>query len=94
MYQLVIVRYAKKQLGKIPPPHFNRITKAINDLANNPRPHGHIKLTGRPGYRIRIGDYRVFITSKTKFLLYLLLISGTAKTFMINPLLLPTFTFP
>jgi hypothetical protein len=33
MYQLVIDRYAQKQLGKIPPPHFNRIVKAINDLS-------------------------------------------------------------
>ena len=33
MYQLVIDRYAQKQLGKISPPHFNRIIKAINELA-------------------------------------------------------------
>ena len=56
MYKLVIDRYAKKQLDKIPPPHFNRITKAIYELANDPRPHRSIKLTGRKAYRIRIGD--------------------------------------
>ena len=59
MYQIVIDRYAKKQLSKIPRPHFNRIVKAIEDLSLNPRPVGFKKLTGRPGYRIRIGDYRV-----------------------------------
>ncbi|MBI5856341.1 MAG: type II toxin-antitoxin system RelE/ParE family toxin [Sphingobacteriales bacterium] len=59
MYRLVIDRYAQKQLGKISPPHFNRIIKAINALKDNPRPAGYIKLTGRPGYRIRVGDYRV-----------------------------------
>ena len=68
MYQLVIDRYAQKQLGKIPPPHFNRIIKAINELANNPRPIGYIKLTGRPGYRIRIGDYRVIYKIEDKIL--------------------------
>ena len=52
MYQLVIDRYAQKQLGKISPPYFNRIVKAVNELVKDPRPHGYRKLTGRSGYRI------------------------------------------
>ena len=28
-------------------------------LAENPRPSGVVKLSGREGWRIRIGDYRV-----------------------------------
>ena len=48
MYQLIIDRYAQKQLSKITPPHFTRIIKAINELAENPRPAGYRKLTGRP----------------------------------------------
>lgn len=68
MYQIVIDRKAQKQLGKIPPPHFNRIIKAIYELAHNPRPIGYIKLTGRPGYRIRIGDYRVIYKIEDKIL--------------------------
>ena len=59
MYEIVIERSAQKELGKIPPPYFNRIIKAINNLSSNPRPEGYKKLTGRPGFRIRIGDYRV-----------------------------------
>lgn len=59
IYELVIDRYAQKQLYKIPPPHFNRIVKAIDELAYNPRPPGCKKLTGRSAYRIRIGNYRV-----------------------------------
>ena len=47
MYQIVIERNAEKQLAKIPNPHFNRIVRAINDLADNPRPHGYKKLTGK-----------------------------------------------
>jgi mRNA interferase RelE/StbE len=68
MYQLVIDRYAQKQLGKISPPHFYRIVKAINDLATDPRPQGYKKLTGRPGYRIRIGDYRIIYNIEDKIL--------------------------
>jgi mRNA interferase RelE/StbE len=68
MYEVVIDRYAQKQLSKIPPPHFNRIVKAINDLADEPRPAGYKKLTGRPGFRIRIGSYRVIYTIEDKIL--------------------------
>jgi len=68
MYEVVIDRYAQKQLSKIPPPHFNRIVKAINDLEKTPRPSGCKKLTGRPGFRIRIGNYRVIYTIEDKIL--------------------------
>jgi mRNA interferase RelE/StbE len=58
-YSLEILRSAQKALGKISPPHRQRIIAAIRDLADNPRPVGYIKLSGREAYRIRIGDYRV-----------------------------------
>ena len=79
MYQLVIDRYAQKQLGKIPPPHFNRIIKAINELADNARPIGYRKLTGRPGYRIRIGDYRVIYNIEDKILTVFVIDIGYRK---------------
>ena len=79
MYRLVIDRYAQKQLGKIPPPHFNRIINAINDLAGNPRPVGCKKLTGRPGYRICIGDYRVIYTIQDKILAVFVIDIGHRK---------------
>ncbi len=28
-------------------------------MAIDPRPHGYLKLKGREGYRIRIGNYRI-----------------------------------
>ena len=68
MYQLVIDRYAQKQLGKIPPPYFNRIVKAVNELAKDQRPYGYRKLTGRLGYRIRVGDYRIIYNIEDKVL--------------------------
>jgi mRNA interferase RelE/StbE len=79
MYQLVIDRYAQKQLGKISPPHFNRIIKAINELSENPRPVGYRKLTGRPGYRIRIGDYRVIYNIEDKILTVFVIDIGHRK---------------
>ena len=79
MYQLVIDRYAQKQLSKIPPPHFNRIIKAINELASDPRPAGCKKLTARLGYRIRIGDYRVIYTIEDKILTVFVIDIGHRK---------------
>ena len=79
MYQVVIEKYAEKQLAKILPPHFNRIVRAINNLVNNPRPHGYKKLTGRPGYRIRIGNYRVIYTIEDKILKVFVIDIGDRK---------------
>ena len=79
MYQLVIDRYAQKQLGKISAPHFNRIIKAIYALVENPRPVGYRKLTGRPGYRIRIGDYRVIYNIEDKMLIVFVIDIGHRK---------------
>lgn len=79
MYQLVIDRNAEKQLAKIPPPDFNRVVKAINELATNPRPNGCKKLTGRPGYRIRIGNYRVIYLIEDKVLKVFVIEIGNRK---------------
>jgi mRNA interferase RelE/StbE len=79
MYSIVIDRAAQKQLGKIPPPHFNRIVKSINELAADPRPPGCKKLTGRPGYRIRIGDYRVIYNIGDRILTVFIIDIGHRK---------------
>lgn len=71
MYQLVIDRYAQKQLAKIPAPYFNRIVKVVNELAVNPPTNGYRKLTGSSGYRIRVGDYRVIYNIEDNILPYL-----------------------
>jgi mRNA interferase RelE/StbE len=59
-YTVIIKKSAQKQIEKIAPIYLNKIKTAILNLAEEPRPHGAIKLTGSKNiYRIRIGDYRV-----------------------------------
>jgi mRNA interferase RelE/StbE len=58
-YQLAILRRAVKELARLPEKDRRRIEIDIEALAATPRPHGSKKLTGRDGYRIRSGDYRV-----------------------------------
>jgi mRNA interferase RelE/StbE len=58
-YSLSFSRQAIKDLEKLNEPFYSNIKQAIFDLTENPRPHGYIKLKGRTGYRIRVGNYRV-----------------------------------
>lgn len=59
MYELLFKKKAIKALAKINDPYYSNIIQAIEKLAKNPRPVGCKKLTGRPGYRIRVGTYRI-----------------------------------
>ena len=59
-YLVVIAPTAKKEMARIPKTTLERIVKAIDSLADDPRPHGCLKLEGQENrYRIRVGDYRV-----------------------------------
>ena len=58
-YSLFILPRAAKELEELPADAFQRVRDALRGLAGNPRPHGCLKLSGREGWRIRIGDYRV-----------------------------------
>jgi len=59
MYSLLILPRAQKELAKLPASEYERVRDAIRSLAEAPRPPGSLKLSGREGWRIRVGDYRV-----------------------------------
>ena len=59
MYELQYKKKAIKALAKINDPYYSAIIQAIDELAENAPPHGYKKLTGRSGYRIRVGTYRI-----------------------------------
>lgn len=58
-YRLSILRRAQKELAQLPEPAFDRVRDGIVSLGQEPRPLGCRKLTGRDGWRIRVGDYRI-----------------------------------
>ncbi len=58
-YNLLILRSAQKELSHLPGDAYKRVKSAISKLASNPRPRGALKLSGREGWRTRVGDYRV-----------------------------------
>ena len=58
-YHVLLKRSAEKELKKLPDQLHDKIVANLQDLKGNPRPPGVKKLSGREGYRIRVGDYRV-----------------------------------
>lgn len=59
MYKVKVRGKARKQILRIPPPHFQRIQARIERIAHDPRFPGTMQLQGETGYRTRVGDYRI-----------------------------------
>lgn len=59
MYKITITSRAERELRRLDKSVKNRIVSAIQALAQNPRPHGCLKVKGEELWRIRVGDWRV-----------------------------------
>ena len=68
MYQLLIRKHAIKILQRMQARDAKRIRNALDELAEGPgRRDSDVKpLRGRPGFRMRIGDYRVIFERDDK----------------------------
>lgn len=59
-YRVEFTTAAARQVKKLPKPARDRVLDAIEDLGEDPRPHGAKKLVGEhTAWRIRVADYRV-----------------------------------
>jgi mRNA interferase RelE/StbE len=58
-YSLFLLPRAQKELAQLSSPAYARVRDAIRELKDNPRPPACLKLTGRDGWRLRVGDFRV-----------------------------------
>ena len=73
-YTVIVPKVVRKQLNALPDKIYTRIASQIDNLAENPRPRGVVKLKGTDnGYRIRIGDYRLCYEVKDRELIITLL---------------------
>jgi len=61
-YQIEVTPSALRSLKKIDHHDRPRIHGAIALLGEDPRPPGSRPLRGRPGFRVRVGDYRILYT--------------------------------
>jgi mRNA interferase RelE/StbE len=58
-YKVRLRPSAERALGKLSRELQGRILAKLDQLAENPHLPGSEKMHGEPGYRVRIGDYRV-----------------------------------
>ena len=58
-FDLLIKPSAGRTLEDLPRKDRTKISRKIQELARQPRPHGCEKLSGEEKYRIRQGNYRV-----------------------------------
>ena len=68
-YRIELRPVAARALRKLEPQVQRRVQGAITLLAQDPRPPGARALRGRPGLRVRVGDYRIVYTVKDDVLL-------------------------
>jgi len=77
-YQIFFTDKAKKQLEKLEKVNQERIIKSLQRIRI--RPEAHVtKLVGDPGYKLRVGDYRVILEIEKDKLIILVLIIGHRK---------------
>lgn len=78
MYEILFSDRAKKQLSKLSKDMQQRVI-AVLERARI-RPEAYItKLVGDPGYKLRVGDYRIIIDIEKKQLLILVIKVGHRK---------------
>ena len=61
-YRIELRPAVVRALRKLDPPIRGRLQGAIALLAKDPRPPAARALQGRPGLRVRVGDYRIIYT--------------------------------
>lgn len=82
-YEIIFTDKALKQLKKLEHDDQERIIKSLERIRI--RPEAHVtKLVGDPGYRLRVGNYRVLLDINKGKLLILILKIGHRKSIYKN----------
>ncbi len=79
MYTIEFTKQAYKTIRKLPQEVVKRMRRKIDQIAADPYAnHGNVtKLQNRPGYRLRIGDWRVIYDIREDELIILVLKVGS-----------------
>lgn len=79
-YKIEFAKQAAKQFKALPRQEQQRLKTKIDNLENDPRPSGVIKLSGEKDlYRIRVGNYRIIYSIQDTRLLILIVKIGHRK---------------
>jgi len=79
VYKIVFTKNAYKSFRRIPKNVVDRIRKKLDLIAKDPytKRSNVTKLQNRPGYRLRVGDWRVIYDIRTNELIILVLKVGS-----------------
>jgi len=77
-YEIIFTDTSRKQFKKLEKDVQERIIKALERIRIRPEVHVK-KLVGDPGYRLRVGEYRVIIDIKKDKLIILVIKIGHRK---------------
>jgi mRNA interferase RelE/StbE len=83
-HTVLILRRAQKELARVSGEDYERLCDAVRALGQDPRPPGYLKLTGREGWRIRCGKYRVIYEVDDEHRLVTIFTLGVGAMFIAN----------
>jgi len=75
-YSVRVLPAAVRSIRKLPAEGKRRVQAVIELLAEDPRPPSAIKLTARPEWRVRSGDYRVIYRIDDEVLIVVVVDAG------------------
>jgi len=83
MHKITFSKKADKSLRRMPRNAALNIAKKIKQLANDPhRMHNVKKLTNHPGYRLRVGDWRIVYTvNDNKLLIHIITVKTRGEVY-------------
>lgn len=64
--QVFLTSLSNKELQKLPTRIKDKLVSEISMLINDPYPAHCKKLSGKPGWRVRVGDYRIIYAVDNK----------------------------
>ncbi len=78
-YRVELKKSVWKDFESIPKKDLQRITAALESLADNPRPPQSKKLSGLEQYRMRQGNYRILYSIRDDLLIVFVVAAGHRK---------------
>ncbi|WP_226531159.1 type II toxin-antitoxin system RelE family toxin [Microbacterium paraoxydans] len=75
-YTVQVLPVAVRAIRKLPPEAKRRVEAVIELLAEDPRPPAAKRLTARPEWRVRSGDYRVLYRIEDRVLTVVVVHAG------------------
>ncbi|MEO8186660.1 MAG: type II toxin-antitoxin system RelE/ParE family toxin [Burkholderiaceae bacterium] len=83
MWVIEFSRDAAKALIRMPRHQAMRIRRKIDELVHDPRKAAHVKkLTDYPGYRLRVGDWRViYLLHEDRLIVHIVRIASRGEVY-------------